>query len=86
VRYVYSSDICAEKVSTLNANIKTIKENIEALLEAGNEVGLEVKTEKNKYNFMSRQQNARQNVLKKTGKFKIFGNRSKKSKLNLQGN
>jgi hypothetical protein len=39
----------------------TIKETIEALLEASREVGLEVNTEKIKYMVMSRYQNAGQN-------------------------
>jgi hypothetical protein len=35
-------------------NIYTIEKNIEALLDAGKEVGLEVNSEKTKYMLMSR--------------------------------
>jgi hypothetical protein len=43
-------------------NISTMEKNKEALLESSRETGLEVKTEKTKYTFMSHQQNAGQNT------------------------
>jgi hypothetical protein len=48
-------------------NIDTIKENTQTLFDAGNEVGLEVNTEKTKYMLLYRQQNAWQNHDIKTG-------------------
>jgi hypothetical protein len=51
---VYTDD-----VSLLGDIINTIKENREALIDTTKEVGLEIKTKKNKYMFPSRHQNAR---------------------------
>jgi hypothetical protein len=47
-------------VNLLGDNIDAIKKNMETLIDASEEVGLEVNTEKTKYMFLSRQQNAGQ--------------------------
>ena len=41
-------------------SVHTIKENIEALIVASKEIGLEVNADKTKYMVMSREQNERQ--------------------------
>jgi hypothetical protein len=48
-------------VSLLEDNIHTIKKNTESLIDSSKEVGPEVNTEKTKYMFLSRHQNAGQN-------------------------
>jgi hypothetical protein len=45
----------------LGDNIIAIKKNMETLIEASKEVGLEVNTEETKYMLLSRHQNAGQN-------------------------
>jgi hypothetical protein len=51
----------ADDVNLLGDNIDTINKNTETLIDASNEVGLEVNVEKTKYILMSRDQNAGQN-------------------------
>jgi hypothetical protein len=51
----------ADDVNLLGDNIDTIEKNIETLIEARLEVGLEINVEKTKYNLQSRHQNAVQN-------------------------
>jgi hypothetical protein len=45
----------------LGDNVDTIKQNMETLIEASKEVGLEVNTQKTKYMLLSRHQDAGQN-------------------------
>jgi ribosomal protein S2 len=47
-------------VNLLGDNIDAIKKNVETLIDASKEVGLEVNTEKTKYMLLSRHQNAGQ--------------------------
>jgi hypothetical protein len=49
-------------VNLLVDNIDTIKKNAETLIDASKEVGLEVNTEKAKYQLLSRHQDAGQNM------------------------
>jgi hypothetical protein len=51
----------ANDVTLLGDNIGTIKKNIETLIDASKEVGLEINVEKTKYMLQSRHQNVRQN-------------------------
>jgi hypothetical protein len=50
--------VYADDVYLLGDNIDTIKKNIETLNDVRREVGLEVNTEKTKYMFLSRHENA----------------------------
>jgi hypothetical protein len=50
----------ADDVNLLGDSIDTIKKNTQTLLDASKEVDLEVNTEKTKYMFLSRHQNAGQ--------------------------
>jgi hypothetical protein len=52
--------VYADDVNLLGDNIDAIKKNMETLIDASKEVGLEVNTEKTKYMLLSRQQNAGQ--------------------------
>jgi biotin operon repressor len=52
--------IYADDVKLLGDKIDTSKENIQTLIDASKEVGLEVNTEKIKYMLLSRHQNAGQ--------------------------
>jgi hypothetical protein len=60
----------------LGDNIDTIKKNMEILIDASKEVGLEVNREKTKYMLLSRHRN----------KVQIFGNNYNKSKPDSGGN
>jgi hypothetical protein len=51
----------ADDVNLLGDNIDTIKKNIETLIDASKEVGLEIKVDKTKYMLLPRQQNVGQN-------------------------
>jgi hypothetical protein len=53
----------ADDVNVLGDNVNTIKKNMETLIDASKEVGLEINVEKTKYMLLSRHQN----VGKKTG-------------------
>jgi hypothetical protein len=60
---VYADNVNA---SILGDNIDTIKKNTETLIDASKEVGLEANTEKTKYMFLPRHQNAGENYDIKT--------------------
>jgi hypothetical protein len=51
----------ADDVNLLGDNIDAIKKNMETLIDASKEVGLQVNTEKTKYMLLSCHQNAAQN-------------------------
>jgi hypothetical protein len=53
--------VYADNVNILGDNIDTIKRNTQTLIDASNEIGLEVNPEKTKYMSLSRYQNAGQN-------------------------
>jgi hypothetical protein len=53
--------VYADDVNLLGYNIDTVKENTETLIDASNEVGLEVNAEKTRHMLQSRHQNAGQN-------------------------
>jgi hypothetical protein len=53
--------IYADDINLLRDSINTIKENIEILLEASGDIGLEINAEKTKYMIMSCYQNSGQN-------------------------
>jgi hypothetical protein len=52
--------VYADDVNLLRDNIDAIKKNMETLIDASKEVGLEVNTKKTKYMLLSRYQNAGQ--------------------------
>jgi phage tail sheath gpL-like len=53
--------VYADDVNILGDNADTIKKNIQTLIDASKEVGLEVNSEKTMYILLSRHQNAGQN-------------------------
>jgi hypothetical protein len=68
-------------VNLLGDNIDTKKKNAEALIDASNEIGLEVNTDKTKYVLLSHHQNAGENhdvkianrSFENVSQFKYFG-------------
>jgi hypothetical protein len=52
--------VCADDVNLLGVNVDTIKENLETLLEACRNIGLEIDAEKTRYMIMSRCPNSGQ--------------------------
>jgi len=48
----------ADDVNVLGGSIHTVKQNVEALVAAAREIGLDVSADKIKYMVMSREQNA----------------------------
>jgi hypothetical protein len=50
--------VYADDVNLLGDNIDAIKKNMETLIDASKEVGLEINTEKTKYKLLSHHQNA----------------------------
>jgi hypothetical protein len=78
-------------VNALEDNLNTMKKNIGSLIYATKEDGLNINTKKTEYMLTSCHQNARQNhnikiayrSFKNVARDKIFGNYSKKSKLDL---
>jgi hypothetical protein len=48
-------------VNLLGDNIDTTKKNTESLIDASNEIGLEINVDKTKYMLLSRHQNVGQN-------------------------
>jgi hypothetical protein len=53
--------VYADHVNLVRDKISTIKKNTETPTDASKDIGLEVNTEKTKYMFLSRHQNAGQN-------------------------
>jgi hypothetical protein len=53
--------VCADDVNLLGDSINTIEKNIESLLQACRDVGLEINAEETKYMIMSRYPNSGQN-------------------------
>jgi hypothetical protein len=80
--------VYADDVNLLDDNIDIIQKNMESIIDASNEVGLEVNTEKSKYMLLFRYQNAGQihgikiadRGFQKCGTVQIFGNDYSKSK------
>jgi hypothetical protein len=77
----------ADDVNLLGYNIDTIKKNIETLIGASNEFGLEINVEKTKCMLLSRHQNIgktghknSKQIIWKCITVEIFGNNSNKSK------
>ena len=78
----------AADVNILGGSAHTVKENVEALLVATKETGLEVNADKSKYMVMSRDQNAGRghsvkidnSSIESGGRVQIFGNDVNRSK------
>jgi hypothetical protein len=83
----------ADDVNLLGDNIDTIKKNMEILIDACKEVGLEINVDKTKYMLLSRHQNVGQNRDIKIANrsfenvsVQIFGDDSNKPKFDSGGN
>jgi hypothetical protein len=84
----------ADDVNLPGDNIDTIKKNVEILIDASKEVGLEINVEKTKYMLLSRHQNVGQNrdikianrSFENVSQFKYLGNDSNKPKFDSGGN
>ena len=63
----------ADDVNMLERSVHTIKENVEALVMASKETGLEVNADKTKYMVMSRDQNAGRSYSTKTDNISFAG-------------
>ena len=63
----------ADDVNMLERSVHTIKENVEALVMASKETGLEVNADKTKYMVMSRDQNAGRSHSTKTDNISFAG-------------
>jgi hypothetical protein len=63
----------ADDVNLLGDNIDTMKENVETLMDASKEVGLEINLEKTEYMLLSRHQTLGQNRVIKTANRSING-------------
>jgi hypothetical protein len=59
--------VYANDVNLLGDSIDSIKKNTQTLIDASNEIGLEVNTEKTKYMLLSHHQNTGQNYDIKIG-------------------
>jgi hypothetical protein len=83
-----------DDVNLLRDNIGTINNNTETLIDASEDVSLEVNAEKTKYMLVSRDHNVGQNREMKIGNrsfekcvtVQVFGNDSNKSNLDSGGN
>ena len=81
--------VYADDVNILGGSVHTVKENAESLIVASKEMGLEVNADKTKYMVMSREQTAElshsmkvdNSSFERGGRFQIFGNKPKESKL-----
>jgi hypothetical protein len=79
--------VCVDDLNLLRDNMDTIKKNIETLIVASKEVGVEINTKKSKYMLLCHHQNAGQNhninianrSLKKCGTVQISGDSSTNS-------
>jgi hypothetical protein len=86
--------VLVDDVNLLGDNIDAIKKNMETLIDASKEVGLEVNTEKTEYMLLSRHQHAGQSYdikianrcFENVAKFRYLGTTINKSKSDSGGN
>jgi uncharacterized protein (UPF0335 family) len=81
----------ADEVNLLGDNRDTIKKNMQTVIDASKEVGLDMKVEKTKYMLLSHHQNVGQNrdikiANRSFGNVSHFSNNSNKSKFDSGGN